>query len=98
MSDIHRIRLRDPWERKPLPDGRTRFTRRFGRPTNLGAASVRLILEGRTTPAEIWLNGERLGELDGDGAFEVTGRLAERNEMEVRTPGEVGDVALEVRG
>jgi hypothetical protein len=98
VPDVHRIRLREPWEAEPLPDGRTRYTRRFGRPTNLGKASVWLVLEGRTTPAEVWLNGEWLGELDRDWGFEVTGRLAERNGVEMRTTGELGEVALEVRG
>lgn len=98
MSAVHRIRLRAPWAAEPLADGRTRFTRRFGRPTNLGPAAVRLVVEGRTAPAEVWLNGERLGEVDADGAFDVSGRLAERNRVEVWTTGSVGEVALEVRG
>ena len=97
MTDVHRIRLRDPWQRESLTDGRTRYTRRFGRPTNLGPAIVWLVFEGRTGPAEVWLNDERLGQLTGDGEFEVTGRLAERNGVEVRTAAEIGDVSLEVR-
>jgi hypothetical protein len=97
VSDVHRIRLRDPWEAEPLPDGRTRYTRRFGRPTNLGVSSVWLVFEGRTSPADVWLNGERLGELVGDSEFNVTNRLADRNGIEVWTTEELDEVVLEIR-
>ena len=97
MPALHRIRLRDPWESEPLADGRTRYTRRFGRPTNLGSATVWLVLEGRMAPAEVWLNGARLGDVDANGEFDVTAPLAERNSVEVRSAGELGDVVLEVR-
>ncbi|HVK13653.1 MAG TPA: hypothetical protein VM597_33210 [Gemmataceae bacterium] len=91
MPDIHRIRLRDPWTAEPLADGRTRSARRFGRPTNLGTARVWLVLPG---PAEVWLNGERLGDASD---FDVTGRLAERNTLEVRTVGPLSEAVIEVR-
>ncbi len=97
MPAVHRIRLRDPWDADPLPDGRTRYARRFGRPTNLGMASVWLVLEGTTASAEVWLNGERLGDAVGDGEFEVTNRLTERNGLEIRTVGPLSEVSIEMR-
>jgi hypothetical protein len=48
-------------------------------------------------PAEVWLNGARLGDVDANGEFDVTAPLAERNSVEVRSAGELGDVVLEVR-
>jgi hypothetical protein len=97
VPDVHRIRLRDPWGAEPLPDGRTRYARRFGRPTNLGTDTVWLILEGQTAPSEVWLNGERLADPVGNREFEVTGRLDERNGLEIRTAGPLANVIIEVR-
>jgi hypothetical protein len=97
VPGVHRIRLRDPWDAEPLPDGRTRYARRFGRPTNLGKASVWLVLEGMTASAEVWLNGEPLGEAAGHGEFEVTDRLTERNKLELRTIGPLSEVSIEMR-
>ena len=59
VAGLNRTRGNTDEERAALADVRTRYTRRFGRPTNLGTAAVWLVL---TTPAEVWLNGERLGE------------------------------------
>jgi redox-sensitive bicupin YhaK (pirin superfamily) len=42
----HRIRLRGFWTVTPLPDGRVRHARRFGRPTRIDAGDG------------IWLTGE----------------------------------------
>jgi hypothetical protein len=83
--------------------GPVSFYRRFGKPTNLGTTDrVRLAFERVTGSAEVFLNGVRLGSPVGSGAFEVTERLRERNELEVRvraaddTGGIVGDVYVEI--
>lgn len=65
--------------------GPVSFYRRFGKPSNLGTDDrVRLAFERVTGSAEVYLNGERLGDLNGAGGFDVTERLRERNELEVR--------------
>jgi hypothetical protein len=83
--------------------GPVSFYRRFGKPNNLGTTDrVRLAFERVTGLAEVFLNGERVGALDAPGAFEVTERLRERNELEVRVRaaddagGIVGDVCVEI--
>jgi hypothetical protein len=81
--------------------GRVSFYRRFGRPTNLEAGD-RLSLDFNEVcgAAEVWLNGEVLGPLQLAGSFDVTGRLNERNQLEVIVEcnsdecGIVGDVTL----
>src|SRR5262245_8125262 len=84
--------------------GRVSFYRRFGRPSNLGAReTVWLVFESVVGRATIRLNDEDLGTLDGAGSFEVTGRLAARNTLEVAVDaandgsGITGEVALEIR-
>lgn len=96
MTDPHRMTLRPPWESAPLPDGRTRHRRRFGRPRTLGDGET-VWLVGEAT-GEVWLNGEQLGESDGTFAFDVTGKLEVRNEMSITATGGIGPVAVEVRG
>ena len=83
--------------------GRVSFYRRFGRPSNLSAGeSVRLVFERVVGPADVRLNEQRLGPLGGAGSWDVTGRLAGRNGLEVVIEaaddgcGIVGDVWLEV--
>jgi hypothetical protein len=83
--------------------GPVSFYRRFGRPSNLGTGDqVRLAFEGVTGSADVFLNGERLGGLTLAGAFEVTERLRERNELEVQWQaadegcGIVGEVVVEI--
>lgn len=83
--------------------GPVSFYRRFGRPSNLGTTDrVRLAFERVTGSADVYLNGERLGRLDGSGAFDVTDQLRERNELEVVVQatddgcGIVGDVVVEI--
>jgi len=89
--------LRPPWEAEALPDGRTRFRRRFGRPRTLDAGKT-VWLVGETPPgAEVWLNGELLGESAGAFAFDVTTRLNVRNEVNITATGPLGPVAVEVR-
>ena len=83
--------------------GLVSFYRRFGRPTNLETGDrVRLAFDRVTGAAEVYLNGERVGGIDGVGTFDVTDRLRERNEVEVVVTvtsdecGIVGDVVIEI--
>ena len=84
--------------------GMVSFYRRFGRPSNLGTGDrVRLAFHGVTGFAEVLLNDERLGDLAGSGSFDVTGRLRERNMLQVVTMatdeedcGIVGEVVVEI--
>lgn len=94
MSEPHRMTLRPPWEQEPLPDGRTRHRRRFGRPRTLGENET-VWLVGEAS-GEVRLNGEPLGACDGRFAFDVTNRLNPRNELAIDTAGELGPVAVEV--
>jgi beta-mannosidase len=96
------------WDAGGLTDfaGRVRYRRRFGTPTNLGADEcVWLTFEGADSRAEAWLNGERLGEHSGEGAFDfaISQLLISRNELVVEVESENtsgglwGEVALEIR-
>jgi hypothetical protein len=83
--------------------GKVSFYRRFGRPSNLGTNDrVRLAFAGVTGSAEVRLNGERLGELNGKREFDVTDRMRKRNELEVVMNvvvdgcGITGEVAIEI--
>jgi len=83
--------------------GPATFFRRFGKPSNLGTTDrVRLAFAGVTGRAEIRLNGEAVGAIDGSGAIDVTERLRERNELEVEVDaandecGIVGNVVIEI--
>jgi hypothetical protein len=84
--------------------GRVSFYRRLGRPSNLSAGeSVWLVFESVVGPARVVLNDEPLGELSGGGRYDVTGRLNERNTLEVVVDaaddqcGIVGEVTIEIR-
>lgn len=98
MSDPHRMTLRPPWEVEPLPDGRTRYRRRFGRPRTLGVGETVWLVGETQGGGEVWLNGERLGESERSFAFDVTGKLNVRNEVDITATGPIGPVAVEVRG
>jgi hypothetical protein len=87
----HRIRLRKPWQCQPTEHGVV-WHRRFGRPTGLGPAeTVSLVVEGIAAAGTVELNGQPLGRLFPAGApqwFNVTGKLAERNEVSIVLRGE----------
>lgn len=94
------------WTSAGLPGfrGRIALERRFGYPGRIDAHErVWLIGAGVVGPAEIYLQGELLGRVDGQFAFEVTERLRDRNVVEVALAVESGrtalwdDIALEVR-
>ena len=97
MSEPHRMTLRPPWVEEPLPDGRTRHRRRFGRPRTLGAGETVWVVGETPDGAEVQLNGEPLGVSDGRFAFDVTSLLGERNELAIDVTGPLGPVAVEVR-
>lgn len=87
-SELHRIRLRRPWQCQVLGD-RTRWTRRFGRPTGLSPEErIWLVFEGFPTGSSGSLNGQPLGQGEGGqlGPYEVTHRLELRNELVLETP------------
>jgi hypothetical protein len=66
--------------------GRVCYVRRFGRPEFMPAyEQLWLVFNGIRSAATVSLNGERLGEVRGDdpGNFELTGKLAARNVLEV---------------
>lgn len=95
------------WPKAGLPElsGRVQFLRRFGFPGRIDAHErVWLIGEGVEGPADISLQGERLGTVElGKFAFEITARLNERNMLQVDldvSPERVqlwDDIAMEVR-
>ena len=68
--------------------GRVVFTRRFGRPLNLDpTVPMELTLEGVDARAELWLNGERLGEIPWgrfSGRFPLPVPLLSRNELRIQ--------------
>jgi hypothetical protein len=86
MLKPHRIRLRKPWQFQAGPRGAC-WQRRFGAPTGLGAAeTVWLAVEGLAAAGTVEINGQPLGSLsatDGRTRFDVTGRLADRNEVSI---------------
>lgn len=96
MSEPHRMTLRPPWEAEPLPDGRTRHRRRFGRP-RLSAGETVWLVGIVADVAEVWLNGVTLGAGIGEFALDVTADLLPRNELCIDTAGDLGPVAVEVR-
>ena len=95
MSRIHRIRLGPPWEVTPLPDGRVRHLRRFGRPRTLDANErLKLVCERVVTAS---VNGVELGTAS---EFDLTPLLQPRNEVVIEMAADepLGEVALEVWG
>jgi hypothetical protein len=98
----HRIRLRDPWQRKPLGSG-VRCSRRFGYPGRIDSDErVWLTVSAVQGRVEVSLNGRMLGSHDGSTSFEydVTTLLLARNEVVMTFPEGADhwdEVALEVR-
>ncbi len=98
----HRIRLRKPWQVERLPHGLC-WKRTFHRPTGLGHGErVWILVANAPGASSVSLNGEPLGRLAPGGQtarFEVTQRLALRNELVLRmdSPGQLGpaDAAAE---
>lgn len=85
--------------------GRVRCRRRFGTPARLETHErLWLTFAGVADRAEVSLNGQHLGQLEGSkvGEFEVTHLVQERNELVVEVEaaddngGLWGEVALEI--
>jgi hypothetical protein len=95
---MHRIRLGPPWEVVPLSDGRTRHTRRFGRPRTLGSAERVWLVAELHEGSEVTLDGKTL-EASANFAADVTDRLQPRNELVIIVPTDAAPdgVALEIR-
>lgn len=93
MTVVHRIRLRGFWEVTPLPDGRVRHVRRFGRPRTLDTdESLWVVCDAAT----VTVNGHSVEPRDG--AFNVTELLQPRNDLAIETDKERElEVVLEIR-
>ncbi len=95
MTDVHRIRLREPWQTRTLEDGRVSRTRRFGRPRRLDPNErVWLVIEELPESGSVRLNGQELC----DARCDVTVLLLDNNRVEIDLPAahELGDVFLEI--
>jgi tellurite resistance protein TerC len=84
--NAHRIRLRKPWRREVTAQG-VLWRRKFGCPTGVGnEQTVWVCVEGMSTGGSVAVNGEPLGplpDLGTRGEYDVTGRLAARNELQI---------------
>jgi hypothetical protein len=85
-----------------LTAGEVQLRRRFGYPGRIDDVErVWLVVERPARPMAVSLNGERLGECDDTTQWDVTARLAPRNELLVVTEASAGapwdGVGLEVR-
>ena len=104
MTPPHCIRLHGFWEVTPLPDGRVRHRRRFGRPRTADPAeTVWIACDGVPGPAEVLVNGAPLGRVEPGQpfAFDVTPRLNLRNELTLdvsaAAAAPLGEVRVEIR-
>lgn len=95
---VHVIRLQGHWTPTPLPDGRTRFVRRFGHPRTLDATERMWAVSGTVT-GTVSVNDVVLGTADAGFAFDLTPLLKPRNELTIDTPATAPptDVVLEIR-
>lgn len=91
MSSVHIIRLRDPWDVQALPDGRTEYRRKFGKPRERDAAET-VWLVCSVSHSTIHLNGEAVQPISV-----VTARLLPRNEVVIVSEAPLGEVQLEIR-
>ena len=91
MTVVHQIRLRGFWDVTPLPDGRERHVRRFGRPRMLDPDETLWVV---CDAAAVSVNGHAVEPRDG--AFNVTELLQPRNELAIETDREL-EVVLEIR-
>ena len=61
--------------------GRVELVRHFQQPTNLTDELVTLAVDGADAWADVELNGQLLGRVDGGGRFSVAGQLQPRNTL-----------------
>jgi hypothetical protein len=97
----HRIRLGPPWE-TTADGGRNQHVRKFGRPRTIDPHErVWLVCGSLPGPAEVFVNGQRVGasEVPGPFAADVTHLLNPRNEVVIVSPSAdpPADVALDIR-
>ena len=97
----HRIRLGPPWQVTSVGD-RTRHVRRFGQPRTLEAnEQVWLVCEPVAGPAELFVNGERIGAMQPAEPFaaDITPLMKTRNEVvfDAASDAPLGAVALVIR-
>lgn len=107
MSEPHIIRLREPWDREPLPGGGLRFRRRFNAPTGLrSTTTVTIVCDSPAAATTVWLNDAVLGDhaaADGTWSHGVTAELLSRNELVIDVEGLAAtelpwrEVRLEIR-
>ena len=101
MTTIHTIRLRGFWEVTPQPEGRTRHTRRFGKPRTLDANESLWLVSSTTHAVAVTLNGHPIGNASAYQplAIDLTVNLQPRNEIAIdtQTDGELTDITLEIR-
>jgi len=84
--NAHRIRLRAPWQSERHAHGGVSWNRRFHRPTNVDPAErAWIVVSGVGLEGTAGLNGQVLGPLlvSGETRFDVTGLLADRNELAI---------------
>ena len=85
-AGAHRIRLRKPWRKEIAREG-ILWRRKFGCPTGVRSEqTVWVCLDGMPPGGTVAVNGESLGrvpEFGTRGEYEVTKRLAARNELEI---------------
>lgn len=67
-------------------DSDVRFIRPFHCPTNVDKEQVWIVVAGLTVRADVLLNGEPLGSIEGGSHFEsdISTRLKLRNQLELR--------------
>src|SRR4051794_5557416 len=98
---IHTIRLRGGWS-STSDGGRFIHARNFGRPKTLDADErVWLVCDRVPGPAEVRVNGERIGGTSGAESFaaDITVHLQPRNRVELilESSAPLGEVVLEIR-
>jgi len=95
---MHRIKLGPPWEIAPEGEGRTRHSRRFGKPRTHDPAERVWIVAELPEGSDVTLNGDTL-EATANFAADVTDRLRPRNELVILVPNDAAPagVALEIR-
>jgi hypothetical protein len=85
VMNVHRIRLKAPWQCEPVAAG-IRWTRGFHRPTNLALTErVWLVVASSRGNGSIELNGRPVGNVTAsvENRLEITPLLAPRNELAI---------------
>lgn len=87
MSEPHVIRLREPWDRIVLADGRIRHRRFFNLPTGLTpTTTVKIVCDSPETATTFWLNDSPYANHfleQGTWGYEITKHLVARNQVDI---------------